>query len=211
MSAVRGKSRKLLKLLCTFSTGHSIGENALLSGPYSRRVVTLRAETDVEYLIADRKAWTGFINQYPHAIVGFILTTTCRQWRVAYITLVDILGVCVCLLVCACPRPAGCAALMVCLLWSSSPRKSCALASHPCSSTRPRVWWWWCGPVGMPGAWQLSSGHSEAAFTSMDATEQQLLRSVCSGIVQKARVQLIVSGSASVPVFVRVRTVVVGV
>ena len=69
-----------------------VGQNALLQGPSARRVVTLKAETDVEYLVADRNLYDWFVEQHPHAIVAFILTTTCRQWRVAYATLVDILG-----------------------------------------------------------------------------------------------------------------------
>ena len=67
-------------------------QNALLSGEDDRRVVTLKALTPCEYMVVDRGIFNWFISQYPHAMLSFVLTTTCRQWRVAYVTLVDILG-----------------------------------------------------------------------------------------------------------------------
>jgi Cyclic nucleotide-binding domain len=44
-------------------------------------------------MLLDRSMFNWFLGQYPHAILSFILTTTSRQWRVAYVTLVDILGI----------------------------------------------------------------------------------------------------------------------
>lgn len=86
------RPKKEPQLLCTLGVGQTIGENALLAGPDDRRVVTLKALTPCEYMIVDRGIFNWFTNQYPNAILSFILTTTCRQWRVAYVTLVEILG-----------------------------------------------------------------------------------------------------------------------
>lgn len=67
-------------------------QNALIAGPEERRAVSVKSMTSCEYMILDRSMYNWFIGQYPHAILSFILTTTSRQWRVAYVTLVDILG-----------------------------------------------------------------------------------------------------------------------
>ncbi len=64
----------------------------LLQGPDARRVVSLKAETDVLLRVCNRELFDWFLRDRPHAVVAFVLTTTCRQWRVAYTTLVDTLG-----------------------------------------------------------------------------------------------------------------------
>lgn len=75
--------------LCTFGVGQTVGENYLLAGADSVRAVALRATTDCQLLRLDRNTFDRFLDQTPHGIVSFILTTTARQWRVAYFTLVD--------------------------------------------------------------------------------------------------------------------------
>ena len=67
-------------------------QNVLLQGPDARRVVSLKAETDVLLRVCNRELFDWFLRDRPHAVVAFVLTTTCRQWRVAYTTLVDTLG-----------------------------------------------------------------------------------------------------------------------
>lgn len=83
----------VLSVLGTCLTVSPFVQNALLAGPDERRVVSLTALTPCEYMVIDRALFNWFIGQYPHAILSFILTTTSRQWRVAYVTLVEILGI----------------------------------------------------------------------------------------------------------------------
>eukprot|EP01138_Halocafeteria_seosinensis_P004234 gb/GECG01004330.1/.p1 GENE.gb/GECG01004330.1/~~gb/GECG01004330.1/.p1 ORF type:complete len:1590 (+),score=184.72 gb/GECG01004330.1/:1-4770(+) len=81
------------RYLCSFRSGQSIGENALLEGPGATRAVTAVAGEDgAEMLQVNDELFCWLADQYPQALVSFILITTSRQWRVAYLTLVEYLG-----------------------------------------------------------------------------------------------------------------------
>lgn len=82
------------RYLCTFRNGQSIGENALLEGPGATRAVTAVAGNEgAEMLQINDELFAWLADQYPQAIISFILITTSRQWRVAYLTLVQYLGI----------------------------------------------------------------------------------------------------------------------
>jgi CRP-like cAMP-binding protein len=92
-------------LLCTFGKAQTIGENALLASTasastgigtsdgslLSRRPVTAIAQSDCILMRLNQPLFMWFVEHHPDALTSFVLTTTARQWRVAYYLLVEFL------------------------------------------------------------------------------------------------------------------------
>jgi predicted acylesterase/phospholipase RssA/CRP-like cAMP-binding protein len=126
-----GGEEESFLLLCTFSKGQTVGENALLASTAlaapdglhtaagaaaaaaaaqpsaaattaasggvgscrlpmdCTRPVACVATRESVVLRLDVRVFRAFADSFPHAMTSFILTTTARQWRVAYFLLVD--------------------------------------------------------------------------------------------------------------------------
>ncbi len=93
-SAVKGGGGlQSAPVLCEFGTGSTIGENSLLEGDGATRAVAVRAGTAGASLVKiDRSTYQWFVSQWPCSTLNFILSTTARQYRVAFFALVDFLG-----------------------------------------------------------------------------------------------------------------------
>jgi len=80
-------------VLCEFGTGSTIGENSLLEGDGATRAVGAKAGPQGASLVKiDRSTYHWFVSQWPCSTLNFILSTTARQYRVAFFALVDFLG-----------------------------------------------------------------------------------------------------------------------
>lgn len=78
--------------ISAFSGGRRTGGAAADEIPRDAfRPVTAAAITDCTLLRLDRKLFMQFATLHPGALTSFVLTTTTRQWRVAYFCLVDFL------------------------------------------------------------------------------------------------------------------------
>jgi predicted acylesterase/phospholipase RssA/CRP-like cAMP-binding protein len=87
------RRQALPPVLCEFDTGSTIGENSLLEGNHSTRAVTAQAGCYGASLVKiDRSTYQWFVSQWPRSTLNFILSTTARQYRVAFFALVDFLG-----------------------------------------------------------------------------------------------------------------------
>lgn len=77
--------------LARFTDAQTIGENALLSGRGGLRYTTCVATRPTVLMRVNRGLFDWFVSAYPRDVISFVLTTTARQWRVAYFTLVEYL------------------------------------------------------------------------------------------------------------------------
>ncbi len=105
--APRVDSEQLGPALCSFGIAQTLGENMLLAStdsairhatdsasscsPLTRRSVTAVAQGDCVLMRLSQPVFRWFIDSHPDALTSFVLTTTSRQWRVAYYLLVEFL------------------------------------------------------------------------------------------------------------------------